>query len=249
MIEAPASDAVFPSEEDTTLCGAQPGCQVEPPTRDTASGSPLPAIGYLRVSTDEQADSGLGLEAQRAAIQLEADRRGWTIEFVEDAGFTGRNMRRPALNDVLTRLDNCQSQTALIVAKLDRLSRSMQDFASIMARSKKNGWSLVCLDLGVDTSTAQGRMVANIFATFAEFESELIGERTRAALAEKKKQGVKLGRPRTVTPETTASILKLRNEDDLSYREIAELLDFNGIPTAHGGRWHPETVRKIATRT
>ena len=205
------------------------------------------AIGYARVSSEQQADSGLGLDAQRFAIQQEADRRGWPLEIVEDAGFTGRNMRRPALNEILTRLDNCQTETTLIVAKLDRLSRSLQDFASIMSRSRKHGWSLVCLDLGVDTSTAQGRMVANIFATLAEWESEMIGERTSNALQAKKRQGVKLGRPVTVAPEPVEVIGKLRR-GGLSYGAISEWLNHTDLPTAQGGRWWPETVRQIDQR-
>ena len=209
------------------------------------------AIGYVRVSSEQQADSGLGLDAQRFTIQQEADRRGWPLEIVEDAGFTGRNMRRPALNEILTRLDNCQTRDQPCLReramKLDRLSRSLQDFASIMARSRKHGWSLVCLDLGVDTSTAQGRMVANIFATLAEWESEMIGERTSNALQAKKRQGVKLGRPRSVCPEAVNLIATRRLHGD-SYAAIAELLTRHGIPTAQGGKWHPETVRQIDQR-
>lgn len=75
---------------------------------------------------------------------------------------------------------------ALCVAKLDRLSRSLLDFAGLMERSRKRGWSLVALDLGVDTSTPSGEMMASVLATFAQFERRLIGERTRAALAEKR---------------------------------------------------------------
>jgi DNA invertase Pin-like site-specific DNA recombinase len=213
----------------------------------TASLSRRKALGYIRVSTDEQADSGLGLDAQRAAITAEAEHRGWDLEIVEDAGFTGRNMRRPALTDALTRLDNCQSETSLIVAKLDRLSRSLIDFASVMERSKKNGWALVCLDLGVDTSTPQGKMVANIFATFAEFESDLIGQRTKAALDEKRKQGVKLGRPRTVCDEALR-LIHIARRNSLSYAAIAADLNQRSVPTAQGGRWWPETVRLIDQR-
>lgn len=236
----------IPSDPYPIMGSAHPGPRSEQPTRQSISRR-VPAIGYLRVSTGEQAESGLGLDAQRALISAEAERRGWDLEIVEDAGFTGRNMRRPALNKILTRLDNCQSETTLIVAKLDRLSRSMQDFASIMARSKRHRWSLVCLDLGVDTSTAQGRMVANIFATFAEFESELIGERTTAALAEKKKQGIRLGRPRSVCDEALSQI-GLCRAAGMSYRATAEWLTENHVPTAQGGKWHAETVRQIDQR-
>jgi len=212
-----------------------------------ALGLPMLAIGYIRVSTDEQAHSGLGLDAQRATLGAEAAHRGWDIEIVEDAGYTGTNMRRPALNEILQRLDSCESESTLIVAKLDRLSRSLVDFASLMERSKKHGWSLVCLDLGVDTSTPQGKMVANIFATFAEFESDLIGQRTSDALQSLKRQGVKLGRPRTVCDQAITHIANLRSFG-CSYRRIAQYLNEERVPTAQGGKWHPETVRQIASR-
>lgn len=207
----------------------------------------MKAIGYVRCSTDEQADSGLGLEAQRAVLRAEAERRGWELTIFEDAGYTGRDTRRPALTEALDRLDK-GDHNALICAKLDRLSRSLVDFAHLMDRSKRQGWSLICLDLGVDTSTPQGKMVANIFATFAEFESDLIGQRTAAALAEKRKQGVKLGRPRSVSAEALDTIGRLRR-GGMSYRAVAERLNRAGIATAHGGKWWPETVRLIDQRT
>ena len=85
----------------------------------------------------------------------------------------------------------------LVVAKLDRLSRSLLDFAALMERGRKRGWNLIALDLGVDTSTPSGEMMASVLATFAQqFERRLIGQRTKDALAVKRSQGVVLGRPR-----------------------------------------------------
>jgi DNA invertase Pin-like site-specific DNA recombinase len=91
---------------------------------------------------------------------------------------------------------------ALVVAKLDRLSRSLVDFGSIMERARKKGWSLAALDLGVDTTTPAGEMIANAMATIAQFERHLIGERTKAALAVRKAQGAKLERPRALAEAT-----------------------------------------------
>lgn len=207
----------------------------------------MKAIGYVRCSTDEQADSGLGLEAQRAVLRAEAERRGWELTIFEDAGYTGRDTRRPALTEALDRLDKGDHH-ALLSARLDRLSRSLVDFSHLMERSKRQGWSLICLDIGVDTSTPQGEMVVNIFAAFAQFESQLIGQRTAAALAEKRKQGVKLGRPRSVSTEALDTIGRLRR-GGMSYRAVAERLNRAGIATAHGGQWWPETVRLIDQRT
>jgi DNA invertase Pin-like site-specific DNA recombinase len=91
---------------------------------------------------------------------------------------------------------------ALVVAKLDRLSRSLVDFGSIMERARKKGWSLAALDLGVDATTPAGEMIANAMATIAQFERHLIGERTKAALAVRKAQGAKLERPRALAEAT-----------------------------------------------
>jgi hypothetical protein len=84
---------------------------------------------------------------------------------------------------------------ALVVAKLDRLSRSMLDFTAVMAKATKQGWALVALDCAVDTTTAAGEAMANVLATFAQFERRLISQRTKEALAVKKAPGVRLGRP------------------------------------------------------
>ena len=97
-------------------------------------------VGYIRVSTDEQGDSGAGLEAQRAAIAAEAKRRGWhLVEILEDTA-SGKTMtRRPGLAAALQRLESGAAD-ALAVAKLDRLSRSLLDFAGLVERSRKQGW-------------------------------------------------------------------------------------------------------------
>jgi len=110
-------------------------------------------IGYLRCSTEEQADSRAGLEAQRTAILAEAQRRGWSetdLTFVEDAGFSGKNLDRPGIVAALDALRHRRADT-LVVSKLDRLWRSMLDFAGLMDRASRERWALVALDLGVVT--------------------------------------------------------------------------------------------------
>lgn len=200
-------------------------------------------IGYIRVSTEEQADSRAGLEAQRAAIQAEATRRGWhLIEVVEDAGFSGKDLRRPGIAAALETLRSHRADT-LVVAKLDRLSRSMLDFAALMDRATREHWALVALDLGVDTSTPSGEMMANVLATFAQFERRLIGQRTKDALAQKVAQGIKLGRPVEMSEEVRARIVAERAAGR-SFSAIARRLTAEAIPTAQGGRqWYPSTVR------
>src|SRR5688500_3336091 len=106
-------------------------------------------VAYLRVSTSEQRDRRAGLEAQRAAIARECERRGWTvIETIEDAGYSARDLRRPGIKIALEMLER-KTADALVVAKVDRLSRSMVDFSALMAKAQREGWALVALDAPV----------------------------------------------------------------------------------------------------
>jgi DNA invertase Pin-like site-specific DNA recombinase len=205
----------------------------------------MKAVGYIRVSTDEQADSGAGLEAQRRAIRQEAARRRWKlVDIFEDAA-SGKSMNgRPGLQEALRAVEDGEAE-ALVVAKLDRLSRSLLDFAALMERSRKAGWALVALDLGVDTTTPSGEMMANVLAVFAHFERRLIGQRTRDALAVKRSQGIRLGRPRQIPDQIRVRVRELRHRG-LSLAAIASTLNADGVPTAQGGRcWYPSTVRAV----
>jgi DNA invertase Pin-like site-specific DNA recombinase len=222
--------------------GSDQGNPLTPESRPQAES----VVGYIRVSTDEQADSGLGLEAQRFAIEAECRRRGWVLaEVYEDAGASGKSLTgRPALQEALDAVRSHEA-SALVVAKLDRLSRSLLDFAALMEDARKGQWSLVILDLGVDTTTPSGEMIANVMATFAQFERRLIGQRTKDALAVKKKQGVKLGRPRSLGDDV---VERIRSErvGGKSLRAIASGLNDDDVPTGHGGAaWHASTVRAL----
>jgi DNA invertase Pin-like site-specific DNA recombinase len=204
-------------------------------------------LAYLRVSTSEQADSRAGLEAQRAAIAAEAERRGWeVVETFEDAGYSAKDMKRPAIQAALAELKRGRGD-ALVVAKLDRLSRSLLDFAGLMAMAQRQSWGLVALDCNVDTSTPAGEAMASILATFAQFERRLIGQRTREALAERRKAGVKLGRSRLVSPEVEKRVHALRRKG-MSYRHIAAALASEGYTPPSGGEWQPSTLQRILAR-
>lgn len=140
-------------------------------------------LGYIRVSTEEQASSGAGLEAQRQALSLASDSREWSLlDVISDAGVTGSHLKRPGLEHALERIEAGEAD-GLVVAKLDRLSRSLMDFSTLMDRSRRKGWAIVALDVGVDTTTPSGEMIASVMATFAQFERRLIGQRTKDALA------------------------------------------------------------------
>jgi DNA invertase Pin-like site-specific DNA recombinase len=201
------------------------------------------AIIYCRVSTEEQGESGAGLAAQEQAARGECARRGWdVVRVAEEVASAASVARRPKLREAIEALERGEADV-LVVAKLDRLARSILDFVTLMARSKGRGWALLALDLQIDTTTASGKLFAHILASFAEFERDLIGQRTREALAERRRQGVRLGRPRTLSPGVRAQIVEARREG-MTLRGIADALNDAGVSTAQGGkRWYPSTVR------
>jgi DNA invertase Pin-like site-specific DNA recombinase len=208
----------------------------------------LRALGYRRVSTREQAELGASLEHQSNIITGECDHRGWHLaEMIEDAGASGKNLKRPGLERALELLAAGEAG-ALVAAKLDRLSRSVVDFASLLELSRAQGWALVVLDVGADTSTAAGEMLVNVMASFAQYERRLIGQRTRDGLAVKKAQGVKLGRPSTLSTDVVARIRRHR-ADGLSLAAIAVELNNARVPTSQGGRcWYASSVRAVLAR-
>jgi DNA invertase Pin-like site-specific DNA recombinase len=205
-------------------------------------------VAYVRVSTEEQSSSGAGLAAQRRAIEAECNRRGWEIvSVVEDAGFSAKDLRRPGIQEALRVLKEGDAK-ALVAAKLDRLSRSMIDFTGLMATAQKQGWALVALDCAVDTTTPAGEAMANVLATFAQFERRLISQRTRVALAVKRSQGIVLGRPVTL-PASVARRIRREREKGKSLAAIADELNRDRVPTAQGGvSWYPATVRVVLQR-
>jgi len=207
----------------------------------------MDAIGYCRVSTDEQGDSGLGLAAQKATIQQEVERRGWDFQTMYADVASGKSMRnRTDFGNALRLLAEGEADV-LVVSKLDRLSRSVSDFASVLALSQTQGWALDICDLGVDTTTPSGKMVAQIMMVLAEWEREMIGDRTRSALRQAQARGTRLGRPRGVDVETLRLIRVLRDSGK-SYQSVADVLAREGVPTAQGGDWRASTVRKLYRR-
>ncbi len=213
--------------------------------RKTSESRPRPlALGYVRVSTAEQVDNGASLDAQRAALTAEADRRGWDLEIVADEGLSAKTMNRPALQHALDRLDRGEADSLLSI-RLDRISRSVADFAGLIDRAGRQGWGMVLLSPALDLADPAGRFTANVLASAAQYERELIGARTREGMAQRKAEGVQLGRPRTLADEVVASIVEARNAGS-GWSDIARVLNDSDVPTAQGGRvWHPATVRKV----
>jgi DNA invertase Pin-like site-specific DNA recombinase len=152
-------------------------------------------LAYTRVSTAEQVYTGYGLEAQAHAITESCDRRRWElVDSIRDEGVSGKDLERPGLYRALERIAAGEAD-GLVVAKLDRLSRSVVDFGLLLEWFAEAGATLVALDLGVDTSTPGGRLVANVFASVAEWERDTIAARTRDGLAALRAQGKPIGRP------------------------------------------------------
>jgi DNA invertase Pin-like site-specific DNA recombinase len=166
------------------------------------------------------------------------------VELIEDAGVSAKSLDRPGMTHALELLANREAGV-LIVAKLDRATRSVMDAANLLARSQREGWKLVALDLGLDPTTPTGELVATIMAAVAQWERRAIGVRTREALAAKRAQGVRLGRPSVLSSEVVARVVASHQAGD-GWSAIARQLNADEIPTAHGAsQWHPATVRAV----
>jgi DNA invertase Pin-like site-specific DNA recombinase len=216
----------------------------------------MKAVAYYRVSTARQGQSGLGLEAQRQAVRAFLDGNGWppVAEFTEVE--SGRNNARPELQKALAA---CKLYGAtLVIAKLDRLSRN----AAFLLTLRDSGVAFKAADMPEADSFTVG-----IFALLAQKEREIISQRTKAALAQSKARGVKLGGYRQgPTPDhmkaTAARIEKAdrfaavvapmieqaRAEGITSAKGIAGYLNDKGVPTKRGGRWQAVQVQRVLER-
>jgi DNA invertase Pin-like site-specific DNA recombinase len=212
----------------------------------------------VRVSKDETYHTGAGVDAQRASIVGACRERGWEVmEIVEDVGFSGRDLRRPGMQAALTRLESGDA-SCLVVAKLDRLSRSLLDFATLANRARRSGWSLVILDLMVDTTTPAGEALVNVLATFAQFERRMIGLRSRDALFQLRAQGRVYGRYTPLGFRREGKLLVRDREqprivaqtrrmyaDTASFRHVAQWLNSQGLRGAGGAEWYGSAVKRM----
>jgi DNA invertase Pin-like site-specific DNA recombinase len=166
------------------------------------------------------------------------------VEELSDAGLSGKRAdNRPALQEALDQLRRGDAD-ALVCAKLDRLARSTVDLAKIMADAHEQDWSLVLLDVNVDTSTPAGELVATVLGAMAQYERKLIGERVKAAHRQRKARGLRPGQAPEVPDEIRQRIAAERGEGR-SLRAIAIGLNDDGVATARGGSWHASTVKHI----
>ncbi len=201
----------------------------------------MKAVSYARISTAEQASSGLGLAAQREAVHAAVSLRSWTlVAHLEDAA-SGRTLDRPSLQRALTMVDD-GDVGAFVVARLDRATRSVGDFAQLLARLERREAAFVALDLGVDTSTPGGRLVANVIASVAEWERAVISQRTRDALKQLPRE--RRGGP-VYDEAVRARARKLRSKGLPLHAIAARLMDEGVVPPRGGSRIWPNTVQQL----
>jgi len=217
-------------------------------------------IGYIRVSTEEQGASGLGLEAQEAKIRAYCDLYGHELVEIMRDHASGKNLRREGLQAALSALKS-SAVDGLIVAKLDRLTRSVKDIGELLESYFNGNASLVVVAEQVDTSTAAGRMVLNILMSVAQWEREAIGERTKDALKAKRSRGEKTGGGvpfgydleggKLVENRAEQRVLRLMESlrvKGYGYHRIADQLNADGLLTKTGRAWKSAMVRQVYLR-
>lgn len=206
----------------------------------------MKVIGYIRVSTEEQAQHGVSLAAQEAKLRAYCDLYSHElIHIVADAGASAKTLARPGLARVLTALEGGHVE-GVVILKLDRLTRSVRDLGHLLETYFQKHALLSVMEQ-TDTSTAGGRLVLNLLISVSQWERKVVGERTSAALQHKKAQGVKLGAPPLTDVATLARVRELRTAG-LSMATIAQQLTAEGYQTKRGGCWHASTVQKILRR-
>jgi DNA invertase Pin-like site-specific DNA recombinase len=214
-------------------------------------GSGLRVVGYVRVSTEDQA-KGLSLEDQRERIAREVELRGWELAGVECDKASGKSAKRPALQRALAGLATGEYQ-ALMVVRLDRLSRRMMDFCEIVQRAEESRhrahpWAIVSLDPEIDMTSPAGRAMAQMLILFAEWERELIGKRQKESIAARKRAGTYKPTPKLISAAAEERIAHLRSEG-FGARRIRRQLELEGFEPPQGRVWHLSTVQASMRRS
>jgi len=215
-------------------------------------------IGYVRVSTELQAEQGVSLEAQTAKIKAMATVQSVELaEIITDGGESAKSLNRPGMQRLLDLIREGEVET-VIITKLDRLTRSVKDLAELLECFERNNVSLVSVAESLDTKTAAGRLVLNIMMSVSQWEREAIGERTTDAMQHLKRSKsvyspvpfgyLRINDRLVESPEeikVVDQIRKLRSEG-VSFARIADTLNESKIPTKNNGKWHAASVRYIA---
>jgi site-specific DNA recombinase len=217
------------------------------------------AAGYVRVSTKDQADFGVSLETQTEKVRAMAVVQGTELtEVIIDAGESAKSLDRPGMARLLALVDAGAVDT-VIIAKLDRLTRSVKDLAELLERFTRRGVSLVSVAESLDTGTAAGRLVLNIMVSVSQWEREAIGERTRDAMHHKRAAGERVGTlpfgyrlaadrvHLEPEPREQEALTRLRELRDAGYTlaEVAEELNAQGYQTRRGTPWRLQYVADV----
>lgn len=215
------------------------------------------AVLYARVSTEEQARSGLSLDHQLRQMRLYCELHRITVwDHVVDTGASGKSLDRPGMAKVLA-LAAAGDADCVIVYRIDRLTRSVLDFANLVATFEQTGVALRSVTDQLDTSSPAGRLITHVMVSFAQFEREQIALRVREALGEAKQRGTFLGQPpvgyrvqggrlvRTARFEVVTLAHQLR-ADGMTLLAICQELEARGIKTSRGfDSWHPRQVSRL----
>ena len=220
-------------------------------------------IGYVRVSTEDQAKEGVSLENQKSKIETYCQLKDLELrEVIEDAGISAKNLRRPGVQKVL-KLARGGEVDSIVVYKLDRIFRSTVDALETTRLFDKLGVSFHSIEETLDTQSAMGRFFFTLTAALAEMERRIIGERTKAALSHKRKRNEKTGGDIPYGYDLTDGGNLVKNEDEqkvirwirrlnknrYSLRQICRELEKVGYKTKRGNdKWHPATVAGILGR-
>jgi site-specific DNA recombinase len=219
----------------------------------------MKAIGYVRVSTDKQADRGVSLEAQEQKVRAMAVVKDVElVDVIVDAGESAKNLQRPGMARLLELVDS-KAVDVVIIAKLDRLTRSVADLAELLKRFKRRGVSLVSVADSLDTNSAAGRLVLNIMVSVSEWEREAIGERTRDAMRLKQTKGERVGTitfgyrlaadnvhlEADATEQQILAQIRSQRAAGQTLCEIAAALNHDGFTTRRGTPWRFQYVAAV----
>jgi site-specific DNA recombinase len=225
----------------------------------------MPAIGYVRVSTEDQAKEGVSLDNQKSKIEAYCHLKDLDLsEIVEDAGISAKNLKRPGVQRVLN-LARKKQVDAVVVYKLDRIFRSTVDALETTKMFDKWEVSFHSIEETLDTQSAMGRFFFTLTAALAEMERQIIGERTKAALAHKRAKRESTGGyappygydlddtrhlVRNALEQRGIRLIRSLDERGSSLREICRELEANEYRTKTGRvKWNPKTVSMIIKRT
>jgi len=220
----------------------------------------MKAIGYIRVSTEEQAKEGISLDSQTEKIQSICKAKEWNlIEIITDQGVSAKDLKRDGVQKLL-KLATAEKFDMLVIYRLDRLTRNIRDMGYLTQDVfDRHDIAFSSIRESFDTSTATGRLMLNLIGSIAQWERETIAERTRDSLRFKKSRlehygpvpyGFKCIDGKLIPIEeeidVVKRILRYRHVQGLSYWRICEDLDMREIRTRRGRQFYPSSVSVIA---